>query len=114
MTNKDTNEDKKSKREETATALVDVLETKHPNIGWWNYKHFIYTAVDFIEQIRREDRERNNNALIELNKTLHEQLIDTGLVTLEQWNEEIAPKMRSMHLSIDDVKVSARTFRLNP
>lgn len=33
------------------------------------------------------------NALAELNGTLRKECIDTQLITIEQWNEKIAPKL---------------------
>lgn len=60
----------------------------------------------------KEYKRKIEKALIDLNITLREQLIDTKLVTIQQWNEEIAPKMMNMLLFIEEEQVTARTFGL--
>ena len=57
-------------------------------------------------------KERIEKSLAELNNTLREQLIDTKLVTIQQWNEEIAPKLSELAMSIENVNITARTYKL--
>ena len=58
------------------------------------------------------NKERIEKSLAELNNTLREQLIDTKLVTIQQWNEEIAPKLSELAMSIENVNITARTYKL--
>ena len=58
------------------------------------------------------NKEKIEKALAELNGTLHDQCIDTKLVTIEQWNEEIAPKLSALAMAINDVTITARTYKL--
>lgn len=51
-------------------------------------------------------------AMLQLTQTLHEQCIDTGLITKEQWNKEIAPKMCSLGMAIDGVNVTSRSYEI--
>lgn len=52
-------------------------------------------------------------ALGELTSVLHAQCIESGLITLEQWNKEIAPYLSGLHKAIDQVNITARTYRLH-
>lgn len=54
-----------------------------------------------------EDRMR------ELTATLHEQLIDTSLVTVAQWNKHIAPRLSALSMAVEGVSVTARTYRIS-
>lgn len=60
----------------------------------------------------KEQKERIEEAMRQLTGTLHEQLRDTGFVTDEQWDAEIAPKLSALGMAIDDVNVTARTYRV--
>jgi hypothetical protein len=59
--------------------------------------------------------EKIEASLRELSSTLHEQLIDTKLVTIAQWNETIAPKISRLINVINGLmpdSPTARTARL--
>lgn len=58
------------------------------------------------------NKEAIEKALAELNSTLREQTIDTQLVTIEQWNEEIAPKLSALSMAIEGTSITARTYKL--
>lgn len=58
-------------------------------------------------------KERTLGPMRELNRVLQEQLIETGLVTTEQWNEEIAPRMSELAMAVEGSKVTARTYRIS-
>lgn len=49
----------------------------------------------------REGIERAFEADRNVTRVLHEQLLNTKLVTAEQWNAEIAPALKEMRLSLD-------------
>jgi len=59
-----------------------------------------------------EHKDNINEAMRQLTSILHTELIDTGLVTTEQWNATIAPRLFILGMTIDNVNVSARTYRL--
>lgn len=61
-----------------------------------------------------ENTQKNlcNERLSELNSSLRNNLIETKIITIDCWNEEIAPRLSNLALAIDDVPVTARTFRL--
>ena len=59
------------------------------------------------------NKERIEEAMRQLTSTLREQCIDTQLITKEQWNEEIAPKLSELGMAVDDVHITARTYRLS-
>lgn len=61
---------------------------------------------------KQDMREPINAALGRLNSTLLEQLIDTKLITIAQWNEEIAPKLSELCMAIEGTTITARTYRL--
>lgn len=61
-------------------------------------------------EVPKEDIEK---ALSELNSTLREQCIDTKLITIEQWNEEIAPKLSNIAKVIEGSTITARTYKLS-
>jgi len=50
--------------------------------------------------------------LAALNNTLREQCVDTRLITVEQWNAEIAPKLSQLCMAIQGVGITARTYKL--
>lgn len=81
---------------------------KEPNYGQCSHA----SATDGFMCDMCSWKERVENEVTALNRTLREQLIDTRLVTLEQWNAEIAPKLMNLTMAIDDVKITARTYRL--
>lgn len=62
--------------------------------------------------MNNQHQDRASERLKELNIVLRHQLIDTKLVTIQQWNEEIAPKLSQLSMAIDDVVVSAKTYKL--
>lgn len=63
--------------------------------------------------MKEQHKKEINDALRELNSTLYEECIATGLITIEQWNEAIAPKLSLLHMAIEEIRVTARTYRLN-
>lgn len=46
--------------------------------------------------MEKNHEEKIEIALADLNSTLHKECIDTGLITLQQWNEGIAPKLSKL------------------
>ena len=54
-----------------------------------------------------------NDALAKLNNALHAQCLETGLVTVAQWNEHIAPRLKAMADLIEGSPIHARTFRVH-
>ncbi len=46
--------------------------------------------------MNKQQLELIEECLRELTSTLHKECIDTGLITYEQWNEEIAPKLKQL------------------
>ena len=67
--------------------------------------------------MKEEHKQKIEAALRELVSTLHEQLTeDTGLVTVEQWNEEIAPKLSRLSNVINGLmpdSPTARTYEIH-
>ncbi len=59
------------------------------------------------------DPDKLDEALRLLNATLHEQLLATGLVTVEQWNAEIAPRMMAVASISVGSPVHARSYRVH-
>ncbi len=59
------------------------------------------------------DPDKLDEALRLLNATLHEQLLATGLVTVEQWNAEIAPHMMAVASISVGSPVHARSYRVH-
>lgn len=59
------------------------------------------------------NKERIEEAMRQLTSTLREECIETGLITKEQWNEEIAPRLSEVGMAIDDVKITPRTYRIS-
>ncbi len=62
--------------------------------------------------MKEEYKQKIEKALVELNSTLRNQCIDTKLITIEQWNEEIAPKLSELSMAIEEKTITARTYRL--
>lgn len=62
--------------------------------------------------MKPEQKENIDEAMRQLTSTLRAELTETGLVTTQQWNEGIAPKLAKLALAVDDVSISARTYRI--
>lgn len=62
--------------------------------------------------MEKEHIAKIEEALANLNNTLREQCINTKLITIEQWNNEIAPKLSQVVMAIEKSSITARTFRL--
>lgn len=65
--------------------------------------------------MNKEYKEKIEKAFGELNSTLREQCINTQLITIEQWNEEIAPKLSRLSNVIGGFmpdSPTARTYEL--
>ena len=60
---------------------------------------------------RDYDKSANEEALSSLVSALHEQFVFFPLATEEQWNEDIAPKLRDLHLAISGYKKGTPTAR---
>lgn len=45
--------------------------------------------------------------------TLHKECVDSGLITVEQWNEEIASKLSNLSMAIEGVTITARNYKLS-
>lgn len=58
------------------------------------------------------NKERVESALADLNNALRQQLVDTKIITPDDWNEKIAPKLSAVSMAIDGVTITARTYRL--
>lgn len=57
-------------------------------------------------------KDKQNEALSNLNEILRELLVDTHKVSINQWNNRIAPKLSELSMAIDGLKITARTFIL--
>jgi hypothetical protein len=58
------------------------------------------------------EKEKIEEALGALNSTLREQCVDTKLITIQQWNDCIAPKLSELAMAIEGTKITARTYKL--
>jgi hypothetical protein len=76
---------------------------------------FIETSLREVEEeAKRGVEERkvaNEEAMASLVSALHEQFVFFPLATEEQWNEDIAPKLRDLHLAISGYKKGTPTAR---
>lgn len=59
-----------------------------------------------------KNKDRQNEALAKLNSTLRELLVDTKIISIEQWNSIIASKLSKLSMTIDETAITARTYRL--
>jgi hypothetical protein len=58
-----------------------------------------------------EHKEKIEDELRTLTGTLHEQCLDTGLITIEQWNKRIAPKLMRLSNVIQGLLPTSPTAR---
>lgn len=62
--------------------------------------------------MEQEHIKKIEESLAELNSALREQCINTKLITIQQWNEEIAPKLSALAMAIQQTTITARTYKL--
>lgn len=62
--------------------------------------------------MNKEHLTKIEQKLGELNSTLRKECINTKLITIEQWNAEIAPKLSELSMAIQGVTITARTYKL--
>ena len=55
-----------------------------------------------------------NDALGSLNNTLRRELVESGYMSIKEWNEKIAPALMGVVSGMIGSRVHARTFRLHP
>ena len=65
-----------------------------------------------IAMIKTRDKEELNTRLARLNNDLREKILDTHSITIEEWNKRVAPSLSEISMIIDEVRLTARTFRL--
>ncbi len=58
------------------------------------------------------DKNRIEEALGELDESLRVNLLDTKKITVSDWNKHVAPRLSELGMAIQDVKITARTYRL--
>lgn len=87
---------------------VSQIKINDPQV----FESFITSELTTLIEKQRRNKEDIFDKLRVLNATLREQCIDTQLITIEQWNEEIAPKLSELNMAIEEVKVTAKTYRL--
>jgi hypothetical protein len=58
------------------------------------------------------NKEELDESLGELNEGLREKLIDTKLISISYWNTCIAPLLSKLSMSIDEVRITPRTYKL--
>ena len=63
--------------------------------------------------MKPEHKEKVEEALRALTQTLRDELLRTGLVTNLQWNDSIAPKLTNLHMEINEIRVTARTYKVH-
>lgn len=56
--------------------------------------------------------ERLEAAMRDLTDTLRKKLVKSRIISIEQWNEDFAPKLSEVAMSIEDTNVTARTYKL--
>ncbi len=58
------------------------------------------------------DKEWIEKSLGELNSKLREELIDTKLVSISDWNNKFAPALSDVAKAIEGSTITARTYKL--
>lgn len=73
---------------------------------------YYYKLTMLLEDLANNDN--TEDALAKLNSTLQHELLDSGLVTYDQWNEAIAPKLSAVAMALEGANITARTYVRTP
>lgn len=65
-----------------------------------------------MKKTKEELVESVEEAMRTLTGVLHAQCVDTQLITIEQWNEEIAPALSRVAMALHETGITARTYKL--
>ena len=60
------------------------------------------------------NREYIEAALAALNNTLRETLVESERMSIQEWNEKIAPRLSGIVQAMEGTTITARTFILHP